>query len=92
MKDYYDIYYFTNIKWNDIDKEILKKSINTTFNHRKSDNELSNNELIIKELESSDNLNALWKQYQEKHDYAKDIQYRDVINSIRFIFNEINEI
>ena len=91
MKDYYDIYYFANINWNDIDKEILKKSINTTFNHRKSDNELSNNELIIQELEGSDNLKALWKQYQEKHDYAKDLEFFDVINSIRFIFNEIKK-
>ena len=91
MKDYYDIYYFANIKWIDIDIEILKNSINTTFKHRKSENELNNHDLIIKELENSDNLNALWKQYQEKHEYAQDIQFRDVINSIRFIFNEITE-
>lgn len=91
MKDYYDIYYFANIKWIDIDKEILKNSINTTFKHRKSENELDNYNLIIKEMENSDNLNTLWKQYQEKHDYAQDIQFRDIINSIRFIFTEINE-
>ena len=42
-------------------------------------------------MENSDNLNTLWKQYQEKHDYAQDIQFRDIINSIRFIFTEINE-
>jgi len=91
MKDYYDIYYFAKIKWIDIDKAILKNSINTTFKHRKSENELNNYAIIIKELENSDNLNTLWKQYQEKHDYAQDIQFRDVINSIRFIFTEIDK-
>lgn len=34
MKDYYDLYYFVNFKWSDIDIEILIKAINTTFNKR----------------------------------------------------------
>lgn len=72
-----------------IQENYLKKSINTTFNHRKSNDELINHDLIIHELESSDNLNALWNQYQEKHEYAKNIQFKDVIKSIKFIFNEI---
>lgn len=38
MKDFYDIYYFTTYKWNEIDKEILNKSIKTTFEKRDSRN------------------------------------------------------
>ena len=89
MKDYYDIYYFATIKWNEIDKEVLSKSINTTFNHRNSGSELKKHKMILNELEKSHELNSLWNQYQEKHDYAKNIEFKETIDAIRFIFNEI---
>lgn len=36
MKDYYDLYMFVNLKWNDIDKTILRKAIfNTSENEKR---------------------------------------------------------
>lgn len=40
MKDFYDMYYFTTYKWNEIDKDILNKSIKITFEKRDSRNRL----------------------------------------------------
>ena len=89
MKDYYDVYYFVNIKWKDIDKTILKQAIYTTFEHRNSQNELENNEQIIENLEKDKYLNELWEQYKSKHNYAKNLLFKDTIESLKFIFREL---
>ncbi len=89
MKDYYDIYYFVNIRWKDINKEILKQAIYTTFEHRHSQEELKNSKTIIEKLENDQYLNELWEQYKTKHSYAKNVQFKDTIESIKFIFQEI---
>lgn len=89
MKDYYDIYYFANIKWNEIDKDILEQAINTTFKHRGSKYELESNSKIIDELATSESLNLLWQQFAQKHSYAEKISFDVTIQAIRFILKEI---
>ncbi len=89
MKDYYDIYYFANIKWNKIDKNILKQALNTTFEHRDSKYELENNSRIIDELAVSESLKLLWQQFTQKHSYAKKTSFDETIQAIKFIFKEI---
>lgn len=89
MKDYYDIYYFANIKWNKIDKNILKQALKTTFEHRDSKYELENNSRIIDELAVSESLKLLWQQFTQKHSYAKKTSFDETIQAIKFIFKEI---
>lgn len=89
MKDYYDLYFFVNSKWQEIDKEILKQAIKATFQQRNSMEDLENREKIINTIEKDKTLNQSWKDYQVKHLYAKSIKYDDVIKAIRFISNEI---
>ena len=90
MKDYYDIYYFANLKWNEINEEILKRAIQATFSKRETLIDLENIEIIIKAISEDNNLKMLWKDYQEKFEYAKDIKFEDTINSIRFIKDKIS--
>lgn len=90
MKDYYDLYFFVNSKWQEINKEILKQAINATFEQRNSMEDLENIDKIINTIEKDKTLIHSWKDYQAKHLYAKSIKYDDVIKGIRFINNEIN--
>lgn len=90
MKDYYDLYFFANSKWQEIDKEILKQAIKATFEKRDSKEDLKNREKIINTLEKDKTLIQSWKDYQTKHLYAQNIKYDDVIKAIRFISNEIS--
>ena len=89
MKDYYDIYYFVNVKWNEIDKGILEDAIRTTFRHRDSDDELENYMQIVDLIEKNENLKSLWKAYQSRHSYAENIEFQEAVNAIIFIYNEI---
>ena len=86
MKDYYDIYYFANNKWEEIDKALLKKAILKTFQHRNSENELENRNNIISDIFESDHLRKFWKEYQVTHSYAKNISFEDTINAIKTLF------
>ena len=90
IKDYYDLYFFVNFKWQEIDKEIFKQAIKATFEQRNSEWDLGNREKIVNSIEEDKTLIQLWKDYQAKHLYAQSIKYDDVIKAIRFISNEIN--
>lgn len=87
MKDFYDLYYFVNFRWNEIDKEILKKAIQVTFTKRETLNDLENINNILEVLETDSNLKMLWKDYQDRFKYAKNVKYEDTIKAIQIIRN-----
>ncbi len=85
MKDYYDLYFFVNYRWDTIDKEILLEAIIRTFATRNSITELKNINSTIKNLENNQFLNTLWIDYAKKHVYSKDIKFKDTIGAIETI-------
>lgn len=89
MKDFYDIYYFVNNKWNEINSETLKQAINNTFIKRESLKDLENATEIIKTLLNDINLPKLWKDYKVKHNYARNIEYEQTIQAIEFVKNSM---
>ena len=90
MKDFYDLYYFVNFRWNEIDKEILKKAIQVTFTKRETLSDLENINNIIEALETDSNLKMLWKDYQDRFKYAKNVKYKDAIEAIQIIKNVVS--
>lgn len=85
MKDYYDLYFFVNYKWDSIDKEILSKAIIRTFSARNSITELRNIKETIRILKNNPFLNRLWLDYSQKHEYSKNISFNDTIKAIEVI-------
>lgn len=85
MKDYYDLYMFVQLKWDDINKEVLYQAVRKTSKKRGTTNDIDNSEEIIKKIEEDDHIKNLWTDYQNKYNYAKDIKFTDVINAIKVI-------
>lgn len=85
MKDYYDLYFFVNYRWDTINKEILAEAIIRTFATRNSITELKDINTTIKNLKSNQFLNTLWIDYAKKHVYSKDIKFKDTIGAIETI-------
>lgn len=85
MKDYYDLYMFVQLKWDDINKEVLYQAVRNTSKKRGTTNDIDNSEEIIKKIEEDDHIKNLWTDYQNKYNYAKDIKFIDVINAIKVI-------
>ena len=85
MKDYYDLYMFVNLKWKEINKDILKKAIINTSKSRNTDNYINNSNKYIELIENDDQLKLFWKNYQKNYDYAKNISFEDTIKAIKVI-------
>lgn len=76
-RDYYDIYILcTTQKY---DKKIFKEALAATAEHRGSTQNISDKHSIIKQIAESRELQEIWKKYQKKFAYAKDISYETII-------------
>lgn len=85
MKDYYDLYMFVNLKWNDINKDTLRKAIINTSKARETLDYIDNANKYIELISDDSRLNLLWNSYQNNYEYAKDIEFEDTINAIKVI-------
>lgn len=85
MKDYYDLYMFVNLKWNDIDKTILRKAIFNTSKKRDTLNYIEEADKYIELINEDSKLKLLWKNYQNNYVYAKDISFENTIDAIKVI-------
>ncbi len=85
MKDYYDLYMFVNLKWNDINKETLRKAIINTSKARETLDYIDNASKFIDLMNDDTRLQSLWNSYQNNYEYAKDIEFEDTINAIKVI-------
>ena len=85
MKDYYDLYMFVNLKWNDINKDTLRKAIINTSKARETLDYIDNASKYIELISDDSRLKALWNSYQNNYEYAKNIEFVDTINAIKVI-------
>ena len=88
MKDYYDLYMFVNLKWNEINKKILIKAIINTAKNRETLDYINNCGRYLELISDDLRLKSLWNNYQNNYEYAKNISFQDTINSSK----KINEI
>ena len=88
MKDYYDLYMFVNLKWNEINKDILRKAIINTSKKRNTENYIEDANIYIEMIQEDDRLKSLWNSYVSNYEYAKDITFEDTIKAIKVI-NEL---
>lgn len=89
MKDYYDIYYFLNHKWKEIDKSLLRKAIYNTFKNRDSLDKLEELSKTVSEISDNAFLNILWDRYRSMHIYAKGIEFKNIILLIKMMIEQL---
>ena len=85
MKDYYDLYMFVNLKWNDINKDTLRKAIINTSKARETLDYIDNASKYIELISDDSRLKSLWNSYQNNYEYAKDIEFAATLNAIKVI-------
>ena len=92
MRDFYDIYILEKTRSADINRNILKNAIERTADKRGTDIEYSTLERNLIYLFSNEGLKKLWKNYQKRFTYSKDIEWKQVKEVIVNLFVGINEI
>ncbi len=90
MKDYYDVYYFVAYRWKNINIEILKQAVKNTFEKRETMDDLNEFDKIIKQIQDDEWLKIRWDDYRQKHLYATNVMFEDVISKIKFVVEKIN--
>ena len=81
MKDYYDLYYL--ITYKELSIENLKSAIIKTFEKRKTD--INTIDKVINQISESDFIEELWLNYTKKYQYAKNIEFKKIIEKINLI-------
>lgn len=84
-RDYYDLYILEKLQKMNINNKILKQAIINKFRERQTYNYLEKIDEHIQSIENSEELKEIWKNYQGKFSYAKDIKYEDTIVVIKEI-------
>lgn len=79
MRDFYDVYLIYMTYWENVNITHLKKAIEKTFEKREY---YENPKEAIELIRSSDDLKKRWSIYQNRFDYAKDIEFVDIINCL----------
>lgn len=89
-RDYYDLYILKKIQKKNINDEILRQAIINKFQERETNHYLETVDIQIKDIENSNELKEIWKNYQNKFSYAQDINFEDTIITIKEIANLLN--
>lgn len=88
VRDFYDVYMLIHLDRNNISNKILKDAIIETSKHRETFEMINNKEIVeevISSLKNDDSMIKQWEKYQKTYEYAKDINYIDLIESVNMV-------
>ena len=89
IRDFYDLYMLTHLQnKTNISKKMLVDAITETSKHRNTYDIINDKNVVDEVINSIDNDKALqnqWSNYQNTYAYAKDIEYTQLIDSIKSI-------
>ena len=89
MRDYYDVYILQNFYREKTDMNVLRSLFDETCSQRKSTELLSRGNEILDMIKESENIRQKWKNYQFYYPYVSDIEFEDIIHTIRDVLTEI---
>lgn len=81
MRDFYDIHMINYLHENEIDISILHKALAATSENRGTLHNLERYDEIFSELSSSSIMINRWSEYKDKHYFAEDLSWEDVIGT-----------
>jgi len=84
-RDFYDVFILNKLQWQNIDISTLRNALYTTAEKRKTVHIIHRHEEILETIKKSNMMNIHWKSYQKYFDYAKDIDFVDVCQTIEKI-------
>lgn len=85
LRDYYDVYLIYSNYWNSINLIDLKKAVKETFVKRNYNGKPLE---VINVIRKSEILRNRWINYQNKYEYAKDINFDEIIDCIERVILE----
>lgn len=85
MRDFYDVYLIYTKAWKNINLNHFSKAIEKTFSKREYDIDPF---VALDVIRDSESLRGRWKNYQKNYEYAKDIEFDDILNCIEKLMKQ----
>lgn len=85
IRDFYDLYMLTHLDKKNIKSKMLVDAIKVTSKHRGTFNIINDRNVVedvINSIQNDKSLKEQWNKYQRSYEYAKDIKYEQLIDSI----------
>ena len=86
MRDFYDIYILQEIHGAALSRETLKNALEATARKRGTWEQMKDGAEVFEEIEHSPAMERLWSAYQKNFNYAADISWHEVMNSVRALY------
>lgn len=83
MRDFYDIYVLSQRQAGNIESKVLTDALTATANKRNTTELMKEAAAVLPEIASSEAMQKLWRNYQKKFDYASDISWQVVMDSLQ---------
>lgn len=90
-RDFYDIHILYTLRGEDCDMQTLRQALKRTVIKRKSENILVVYTDVIQEIRTSRQLQNFWMKYQKDYNYAQNISFDMVCDTVEKIMNIIME-
>ena len=85
IRDFYDLYMLTHLDKKNINSKMLIAAIKETSKHRETFDIINDKNIVedvINSIQNDNSLKEQWNKYQRSYEYAKDIKYEQLIDSI----------
>ena len=85
IRDFYDLYMLTHLDKKNVKSKMLIDAIRETSKHRGTFDIINDKNIVedvINSIQNDNSLKEQWNKYQRSYDYAKDIKYEQLIDSI----------
>lgn len=88
-KDFYDIFIIYKLRWNDIDAKVLKEAFVNTCNYRGTVFAKDEALRIVDRIKNDSQMESRWKTYSKRNQFAKNIEFKDTLNPLETIIEEL---
>ena len=76
---------FVSLKWDKINKNVLRDAIINTAKNRDAMEYIDNADRYLELISADENLKVLWNNYQRNYEYASNILFDDTVDAIKTI-------
>lgn len=87
-RDFYDVYILGTTQ--KVNKLLLKDALLATSKHRGSAKIIREKDIIIAQIERNEQLEDAWKKYQNRFSYAKHIEYRQIMETLKILLSQVS--
>jgi predicted nucleotidyltransferase component of viral defense system len=89
-RDFYDTYVLATTQ--NYDKALFVQALSATANHRGTADQIVDVPGILRNIEESPELKAMWEKYRKQFSYAQDIAYEQIMDVLKTLLEHLTEV